>query len=433
MPESPRIRLLGVTQNNLKGIDLDLPTGSLIVVTGPSGSGKSSLAFDTIYAEGQRRYVETFSPYTRQFLDRMDKPQAVSIEGIPPAIAIEQSNSVKTTRSTVGTITEINDYLKLLMARTATASCPGCSRPVGPESAGSIAATLLAKLKGRKLLVTFPVTTRSEPDEEGVIQPPRAPVDFFDFLREQGYLRVWIDGAIHRTDESTSLRNLPAVVPVLQDRLEIKAAEFGRLTEAIETALRLGKQQVTMIDPETGESFPHSAGWHCAHCDIDIRPPSAGLFSFNNPLGACPECRGFGRVIGLDYDRVLPDRSQSIAGGVVKPFQTGQSRDCQRDLLRACAARDIDIHLPFEELPEADQKFVLSGEQGADLTVRSFGKTTAGTASMVFSSGWRRGPTRCTSASSSADTAPTGRAARAGADASSPRPSTSASPLQAGR
>ncbi len=368
MPESPRIRLLGVTQNNLKGIDLDLPTGSLIVVTGPSGSGKSSLAFDTIYAEGQRRYVETFSPYTRQFLDRMDKPQAVSIEGIPPAIAIEQSNSVKTTRSTVGTITEINDYLKLLMARTATASCPGCSRPVGPESAGSIAATLLAKLKGRKLLVTFPVTTRSEPDEEGVIQPPRAPVDFFDFLREQGYLRVWIDGAIHRTDETTGLRNLPAVVPVLQDRLEIKGAELGRLTEAIETALRLGKQQVTMIDPETGESFPHSAGWHCAHCDIDIRPPSAGLFSFNNPLGACPECRGFGRVIGLDYDRVLPDRSQSIAGGVVKPFQTGQSRDCQRDLLRACAARDIDIHLPFEELPEADQKFVLSGEQGADLT-----------------------------------------------------------------
>ena len=143
MPESSRIRLQGVTQNNLKGIDLDLPTGSLIVVTGPSGSGKSSLAFDTIYAEGQRRYVETFSPYTRQFLDRMDKPRATSIEGIPPAIAIEQSNSVKTTRSTVGTITEINDYLKLLMARAATASCPGCGRPVTPESPESVTSSLM--------------------------------------------------------------------------------------------------------------------------------------------------------------------------------------------------------------------------------------------------------------------------------------------------
>jgi excinuclease ABC subunit A len=365
VPDSPRIRLQGVTQNNLKGIDLDLPTGSLIVVTGPSGSGKSSLAFDTIYAEGQRRYVETFSPYTRQFLDRMDKPRAVAIEGIPPAIAIEQSNSVKTTRSTVGTITEINDYLKLLMARSSHATCPSCKRPVSPESADSVTATLLRTLEGRRLLVTFPVSTRS--GEEGEESPePRTPADFFSFLREQGYLRIWVDGAIHRTDEAVSIKRLPAVVQVIQDRLEIGPAERGRINEAIETSLRLGKERVTLIDPETGESFPHSSGWHCAHCDTDIRPPSPGLFSFNNPLGACPECRGFGRVIGLDYDRVMPDRSLSIAGGVVKPFQSGQSRDCQRDLLRACAARDIDVHLPFDELPESDQRFVIAGEEGAD-------------------------------------------------------------------
>ena len=368
MPDSPRIRLLGVTQNNLKGIDLDLPTGSLIVVTGPSGSGKSSLAFDTIYAEGQRRYVETFSPYTRQFLDRMDKPQAVSIEGIPPAIAIEQSNSVKTTRSTVGTITEINDYLKLLMARTATATCPGCNRSVTPESAESVTSALLASLTGRRLMITFPVTTRTEPEEGEAPPPPRTPSEFFTFLQEQGYLRVWIDGAIHRTDESPSIKHLPAIVPVIQDRLEIAEEERGRLTEAIETSLRLGKDRVTLIDPQSGETFPYSSGWHCAHCDIDIRPPSPGLFSFNNPLGACPDCRGFGRVIGLDYDRVMPDRSLSIAGGVVKPFQSGQSRECQRDLLRACSAHDIDVHLPFEELPEADQCFVIEGEKGADIS-----------------------------------------------------------------
>ena len=368
MPDSSRIRLQGVTQNNLKGIDLDLPTGSLIVVTGPSGSGKSSLAFDTIYAEGQRRYVETFSPYTRQFLDRMDKPQATSIEGIPPAIAIEQSNSVKTTRSTVGTITEINDYLKLLMSRAATATCPGCSRTVSPESAESITAKLLSTLEGRRLMITFPVTTQTEPEEGEPAPKPPAPADFFTFLQEQGYLRVWIDGAVHRTDEATSLKRLPAVVQVIQDRLAIGNGERGRLTEAIETSLRLGKECVTLIDPETGENFPHSAGWHCPHCDIDIRPPSPGLFSFNNPLGACPDCRGFGRIIGIDYDRVMPDRSLSIAGGVVKPFQSGQSRDCQRDLLRACAERDIDVHLPFEELPGADQKFVIEGESGADLS-----------------------------------------------------------------
>ena len=368
MPDSSRIRLQGVTQNNLKGIDLDLPTGSLIVVTGPSGSGKSSLAFDTIYAEGQRRYVETFSPYTRQFLDRMDKPQALSIEGIPPAIAIEQSNSVKTTRSTVGTITEINDYLKLLMSRVATATCPECHRPVSPESSESITSDLMRDLSGRRMLITFPVTTRSEADEGAAVPPPRTPVDFFTFLQEQGYLRVWIDGEFQRTDEAPTITRLPAVVEVVQDRLEINSSERGRLTEAIETALRLGKEQVTLIDPGTGERFPYSSGWHCAHCDSDIRPPTPGLFSFNNPLGACPACRGFGRVIGLDYDRVMPDRSMSIASGVVKPFQSGQSRECQRDLLRACAVQDIDVHLPFEELPEADQKFVIEGEKGADIS-----------------------------------------------------------------
>ena len=273
MPDSPSIRLQGVTQNNLKGIDLDLPTGSLIVVTGPSGSGKSSLAFDTIYAEGQRRYVETFSPYTRQFLDRMDKPQARSIEGIPPAIAIEQSNSVKTTRSTVGTITEINDYLKLLMARVATASCPECHRPVAPESSESIVSSLLGSLDGRRLLVTFPVTTRSDPNEEGVEPPPRSPSDFFTFLQEQGYLRIWIGGSTHRTDEPASFTELPPIVEVIQDRLEITAAERGRLTEAIEAALRLGKERVTLIDPE---SDPLGNGWNIIQSKTAIG--SGGLF-----------------------------------------------------------------------------------------------------------------------------------------------------------
>jgi excinuclease ABC subunit A len=385
---SSRIRLRGVRQNNLQGFDLNLPTQSLIVVTGPSGSGKSSLAFDTIYAEGQRRYVETFSPYTRQFLDRMDKPQVASIEGIPPAIAIEQNNNVRTSRSTVGTITEINDYLKLLMSRASAASCPECQRSIQTESSESIAKKVLKNFDKKQLFITFPVTTRvilEEEQEEDLnaafedfskpvtpkktAQPrERSPADFFHFLQEQGYLRVWIDGKIHRTDEPPTFTLLPSVVLVIQDRIEIIEANQGRVSEGIETALRLGKDRITFISQEDGKAHPFSAGWHCAHCDTNIRPPTPGLFSFNNPLGACPSCRGFGRVIGFDYDRVMPDRSLSVAGGVIKPFQSGQSRDSQRDLLRACAYHDINIHTPFEKLSKKDQDFIIQGEPGADVS-----------------------------------------------------------------
>lgn len=359
------IRIRGVRQNNLKGIDLDLPLGQLIVVTGPSGGGKSSLAFDTIYAEGQRRYVETFSPYTRQFLDRMDKPQADSIEGIPPAIAIEQSNHVKSTRSTVGTITEVNDYLKLLMPRAAHAFCPECQREIRPETAQAIVDASLKALNGQTLLITFPVDAGAEATKK--------PADFLAFLQTQGYLRVWLYGKLVRTDEPSKIKALPARVDVVQDRIEITLANRARLHEAIETALRFGKGHAAFIEPDSNTRHPHSTGWHCAHCDIDIRPPTPGLFSFNNPLGACPECRGFGRVIGIDYDRALPDRSLSIADGVVKPFQGGFSRECQDELMKHCRERDINTRIPFEDLPKKDQKFVIQGEGKPDTTREEIG------------------------------------------------------------
>ncbi len=347
------IEIRGARQNNLKGIDLDLPLGCLNVITGPSGSGKSSLAFDTIYAEGQRRYVETFSPYTRQFLDRMDKPKVDAIHGIPPAIAIEQSNQVKSTRSTVGTITEINDYLKLLMPRVAQAFCPSCHGLIRPDSSRGIAEQILDRRAGTTLLLTFAVSA-----PVGAV-----PAEFFAFLQAQGYLRVFINGNIHRTDEPPGdLKRLPLRVNVIQDRSVIGAEARSRLTESIETALRFGKGRIRFIDPANGEEECFSTGWHCPKCDLDIKPPTPGLFSFNNPLGACPSCRGFGRTIGIDLDRALPDKRLSIAKGVVKPFQSGQSADCQRDLLRAAARQEIDIHKPFEDLPAADQKFVVYGE-----------------------------------------------------------------------
>src|SRR6184192_3233560 len=386
------VEIRGARQNNLKGIDLDLPLGKLSVVTGPSGSGKSSLAFDTIYAEGQRRYVETFSPYMRQFLERMDKPRVDDIRGIPPAIAIEQSNLVKTSRSSVGTITEINDFLKLFWARTARPFCPSCGREIRPENAKSIADQVLALFNLRKDPSVAPLRSAQDDGRENgqtilitfwVAVPAKTkPRDFFQFLQQQGYLRIWLNGDIIRVDSDGKIERLGARVQVIQDRIVVAEENRARLTEAIETALRFGKGKINIIPfrveagvppgilktaahtaAATGREFPFSTGWHCAHCDLDIRPPSPGLFSFNNPLGACPECRGFGRTIAIDLNRAIPDRSLSIAQGVVRVFRGQEMGESQKDLLRACAREEIDVHRPFEELPKADQDFVINGEK----------------------------------------------------------------------
>ena len=360
------IEVRGARQNNLKGIDVDLPLGKLTVVTGPSGSGKSSLAFETIYAEGQRRYVETFSPYMRQFLDRMDKPRVDDIRGIPPAIAIEQANPVKSSRSTVGTMTEINDYLKLFWPRVARAFCPTCSREIRPETAQSISHQVLCDCVGKTVLITFwvAVPTKTEPRK------------FFEFLQQQGYIRVWIDNQIVRVDADPKFKRLGARVQVIQDRIAISEENRARLVEGIETALRFGKGKINVVpvaenarrstpnvQRPTNHELPFSIGWHCAHCDLDIRPPTPGLFSFNNPLGACPECRGFGRTIAIDLNKAIPNRRLSIKQGVVRVFRGVEFGESQKDLLRACAREEIDIKIPFEELPKADQDFVIEGER----------------------------------------------------------------------
>jgi len=377
------IEIRGARQNNLKGVDVDLPLGQLTVITGPSGSGKSSLAFETIYAEGQRRYVETFSPYMRQFLDRMDKPRVDDIRGIPPAIAIEQSNPVKSSRSTVGTMTEINDYLKLLWPRVARAFCPDCGREIRPETAKSIADHILQELSGKNVLINFWVAVPAKTE----------PRQFFDFIQQQGYLRCWIDNEVVRVDSDKKIKRLGARVQVIQDRIVISEENRARLIEALETALRFGKDRVNVVAiPENAQrsepdrrtpnaqsrtspqsairnpqsEMPFSTGWHCAHCDIDIRPPTPGLFSFNSPLGACPECRGFGRTIAIDLNKAIPDRSLSIKEGVVRVFRGEEFGESQKDLLRACAREEIDVRIPFEELPKADQEFVINGEKRSD-------------------------------------------------------------------
>ncbi len=353
------IQVRGARQNNLRGVDLDIPLGRLCVVTGPSGSGKSSLAFDTIYAEGQRRYVETFSPYTRQFFERMDKPKVDAIHGIPPAIAIEQVNNIRSTRSTVGTITEINDYLKMLFPRLAEAACPECGKPVRPDTPETILNDLLGAHSGRNALITF-----------GVAVPRDTTAgDFFPFLQSQGYLRLWIYGEVFRTDEPASFKNrgLPAVVQVIQDRLVLEARNRSRLAEAVEAALRLGKGTLKVVlDGAAGskdfETLGYSNDWRCAGCDLALPAPTPGLFSFNSPIGACPACKGFGRTLGLDLRKAMPDESLSIRGGLVKAFSGSTYQESQDDLERAARRKGVDLDTPYCDLSAEQQKWIVEGE-----------------------------------------------------------------------
>jgi excinuclease ABC subunit A len=348
-PTKPRafIGVHGARQNNLKNLSLDIPLHELVVVTGVSGSGKSSLVFDTLYAEGQRRYVETFSPYARQFLDRMDKPAVDRIDGIPPAIAIDQTNPVRTSRSTVGTMTELNDHLKLLFARAGELHCRNCGKPVRRDTAESIYADAMARAAAAgdpRVYICFPVVVPKNFKEAEIKQ----------LLESQGYTRI------HARHGDT--------LEVVQDRLRLGNAERARVMESIETALRVGRGRIALnvVDesdpPKTLHSWKFSIDLHCAECDIHYRDPVPSLFSFNSPVGACETCRGFGRIIGIDYGLVVPDESKTLAGGAVKPWQTKSYKECQEDLEKFAKKRDIPMDTPWYALTEAQKRWVIEGE-----------------------------------------------------------------------
>jgi len=358
------IRLRGVRHNNLKGFDLELPTGKLIVVTGLSGSGKSSLAFDTLYAEGQRRYIETFSPYARQFFDRMDKPRVDGIEGIPPAIAIEQRNTVRSTRSTVGTLTEICDHMKVLWPHIAQLHCRRCGQPVRKESPQRVWEALNAECGTRnaECLVAFDVALSQKLSIE----------ESLALIAKQGYQRILVDGEIVRLDDPTvrsAFRAPRSALTVVQDRLRLTTARRTRFIEACEQAYHFGKGKLAihLLDssvPRSAIPDPRrfSARLHCATCDLDYQDPSPALFSFNHPVGACPACKGFGRIITIDYDLAIPDRRRTLKEGAVKPWQSGMSAECQRDLLRFCRAMRVPVDVPFQDLSREHQDWIIQGD-----------------------------------------------------------------------
>jgi excinuclease ABC subunit A len=372
---NPTIRITGARQNNLKNLDLTLNTGELTVVTGVSGSGKSSLAFDTLYAEGQRRYVETFSPYARQFLDRMDKPVVDRIEGILPAIAIDQTNPVRSSRSTVGTMTELNDHLKLLFARGAQLMCRGCGQAVCRDSTASIFAAVKQRSEHAgdpRLIVTFPVQVPLNFTEEEVL----------GFLEQQGYTRVHADespqqsGAVSSATvaapakaskkKSTTLSPLLRTLRVVQDRFRFSSAEPSRVMEAFDIALKMGNglMSVHAVDQEGADTavWKFSDKLHCADCNISYSNALPSTFSFNSPLGACEACRGFGRVIGIDFGLVIPDENKTLEGGAIKPWQTPSYKECQVEMEKYAKRANVSINTPWKYLPPEHQEWVLHGD-----------------------------------------------------------------------
>ncbi len=356
------IRLRGVRQNNLKGFDLDLPLGRYIVVTGPSGAGKSSLVFDTLHAEGQRRYVETFSAYTRQFLDLLDKPKVDSIENIRPSIAIEQTNTVKTSRSTVGTMTELTDYFKVWFSHVATCFDPATGKPVEDDTPARIWEKAHSAHSGETIVVAFKITRPANLSWSEILTS----------LKGQSYVRALSPSlSAHRLDD---LLADPAPLAdathlfVAQDRITLNPDSRTRFLEAAEQALHFGRGEVHLFAPSSNSSAAfapaghYSRGLHSPETGRTFRAASPALFSFNSPLGACPRCRGFGRIIEIDTNLAIPDRSLSIADGAIKAWQGETYGESQKDLIRFAKKAGLPVNVPFADLSTAHQKLVLEGE-----------------------------------------------------------------------
>jgi len=354
----------GARQHNLKGFDIEIPRRTVTVVTGPSGSGKSSLAFDTIYAEGQRRYVESLSSYARQFLERMEKPDVDSIEGLSPAVAIEQKNPTKTSRSTVGTATEISDYLRLLWARIGHTFCPNCGREIKPDTVSSVVDAVLALPEGLRFYVTFPLKLSNKVTHDVVIEN----------LRAQGFLRIAMDGLVLHLDElADSKRDITRAkeLLVVVDRLVIESDSAGRLSDAVGTAFREGEGDCAILFAEAVASrrdggrattLRFTERFECPNDGTVAPAPTPQLFSFNNPRGACTQCNGFGAILEYDESLVIPYPSRALRDGAIDPW-TKPRYDNKRRLLSEFARRErIPMDKPWDQLTAAHRQLLLNAK-----------------------------------------------------------------------
>ena len=352
------LRIEGARQNNLKNVSVDIPHDRVTVVTGVSGSGKSSLAFDTIFAEGQWRYIESLSAYARMFLERLDRPDVDRIEHIRPAIALEQKNPVRTARSTVGTATELHDYLRLLFAKVGRVHCPRCGSEARSDSAERVADELIRDHPSGRALVCFPLPAAPRPD-------PRA---FLATLIQRGFARIKVGELVLDLAEAQSPGTaLPALdgVPlhVVLDRVTLSHEGRRRITESLETALIEGDGRAT-VDVVGHGDVSVSREFRCPRCDVTLARPQPVLFSFNHPLGACPECKGFGNILRYDETLVVPDPTRSLGEGAVEPWSHPSGRWYQKQLIKAAKKRGVDVTRPYAELDQKDREWIDQGGDG---------------------------------------------------------------------
>jgi excinuclease ABC subunit A len=352
------IKIRGARTHNLKNISLDLPRNKLIVITGLSGSGKSSLAFDTLYAEGQRRYVESLSAYARQFLERMNKPDVDLIEGLSPAISIEQKSTSHNPRSTVGTVTEIHDYLRLLYARAGEPECPTHAHTLESQTVSEMVDTLLALPIDTKIMLLAPIVNSRKGEQQ----------DLFEDLKAQGFIRLRIDGEIYEIDALPKLtKTKKHQVDVVVDRIKINPEIKQRMTESTETALRLADGKMIAIEMDTNKSHLFSAKFACPLCDYSLEELEPRIFSFNNPMGACPECDGLGNINFFDPKRVVAFPHLSLASGAIKGWDKRNQFYFQ--LLQSLSEHyKFDLETVFEELPEKIQHVILNGSESEQIS-----------------------------------------------------------------
>ena len=351
----------GAREHNLKDITVRLPRNALICITGLSGSGKSSLAFDTIYAEGQRRYVESLSAYARQFLQMMEKPDVDSIDGLSPAISIDQKTTSRNPRSTVGTVTEIYDYLRLLFARVGRPHCPVCGREISGQSIDSIVEQILALTAGTRFTVNAPVVR----DRKGEFR------ELFEELRNEGFSRIKVDGEAHTLDEPPTLdKKFKHTIEVVVDRLVMKEDLRTRLTQSVETAAALAEGLVAVDLVDTGETSTYSQNFACPEHGVSLPELQPRIFSFNSPHGACPRCTGLGAQQEIDPDLLVPDTSLSIDDGALVPWAVGGS-GFYESVIQAIADRyEIPTDVPWQELTHAQQDYFLYGTGGDKVYVQ---------------------------------------------------------------
>ena len=345
------IKIHGARTHNLKNISLDLPSHKLVVITGLSGSDKSSLAFDILYAEGQRRYVESLSAYARQFLQLMEKPDVDLIEGLSPAIAIEQKATSHNPRSTVGTVTEIHDYLRLLFARAGDPYCPQHDLVLEAQSVGQMVDHVLALPQDTKIMILSPLVVERKGEQ----------VDLFDELRAQGFTRLRVNGAVCEIDALPKLtKNKKHTVEIVVDRLKVNAEAKQRLAESFETALRHAEGRALAVELDSGKEHLFSAKFACPICSYSLPELEPRLFSFNNPMGACPKCDGLGNISFFDPKRIVSFPQLSLSSGAIKGWD--RRNQFYHQLLAGLAKHyNFDIEQSFESLPEKIQQVILYG------------------------------------------------------------------------